>query len=112
MVLWRAAEGPLFEYACHEGNQSMALILRGARGSSQPRGRHSKRGRSEIDTIGLNLLLFVVGTCPECAACARLLPKWSDLVLGDVRTLSAVTRQGHVVIDIVRSRAGSLPIES
>ena len=31
MVPWRAAEGPLFECACHEGNYSMPLILRGAR---------------------------------------------------------------------------------
>ncbi len=31
MVPWRAAEGPLFEYACHEGNYSMPLILSGAR---------------------------------------------------------------------------------
>ena len=31
MVLWRATEGPLFEYACHEGNYSMPRILGGAR---------------------------------------------------------------------------------
>ncbi len=31
MVPWRAAEGPLFEYACHEGNYSMPLMLRGVR---------------------------------------------------------------------------------
>ena len=31
MVPWRATEGPLFEYACHEGNYSMPLILSGAR---------------------------------------------------------------------------------
>ena len=31
MVPWRTAEGPLFEYACHEGNYSMPLMLRGAR---------------------------------------------------------------------------------
>ena len=31
MVPWRAAQGPLFEYACHERNYSMSLMLRGAR---------------------------------------------------------------------------------
>ena len=31
MVPWRAVRGPLFEYACHEGNYSVPLILRGAR---------------------------------------------------------------------------------
>ena len=31
MVPWRTTEGPLFEYACHEGNYSMPLMLRGAR---------------------------------------------------------------------------------
>jgi hypothetical protein len=31
MVPWHATEGPLFEYACHEGNYSMPLILSGAR---------------------------------------------------------------------------------
>ena len=31
MVPWHAAEGPIFEYACHEGNYSMPLMLRGAR---------------------------------------------------------------------------------
>ena len=31
LVPWRAAEGPIFEYACHEGNYSMPLMLRGAR---------------------------------------------------------------------------------
>jgi hypothetical protein len=38
MVPWRAAAGPLFEYACHEGNYSMALILRGARALEQAQG--------------------------------------------------------------------------
>jgi hypothetical protein len=31
LVPWRAAAGPIFEYACHEGNYSMPLMLRGAR---------------------------------------------------------------------------------
>ena len=31
MVPWRTAEGPLFEFACHEGNYSVRLMLRGAR---------------------------------------------------------------------------------
>ncbi len=31
MVPWRAAEGPLFEYACHEGNYSMKNILSSSR---------------------------------------------------------------------------------
>ena len=31
MVPWRMATGPIFEYACHEGNYSMPLMLRGAR---------------------------------------------------------------------------------
>ena len=30
-VPWRAAEGPLFEYACHEGNYSMTNLLKGSR---------------------------------------------------------------------------------
>ena len=31
MVPWRAAEGPLFEYACHEGNYSMTNLLAASR---------------------------------------------------------------------------------
>lgn len=31
MVPWRAAEGPLFEYACHEGNYSMTNLLNSSR---------------------------------------------------------------------------------
>ena len=31
MVPWRAAEGPLFEYACHEGNYSMTNLLSASR---------------------------------------------------------------------------------
>jgi hypothetical protein len=31
MVPWRAAKGPLFEYACHEGNHSMTNILSSSR---------------------------------------------------------------------------------
>jgi hypothetical protein len=31
MVPWRAAEGPLFEYACHEGNYGMMNILSSSR---------------------------------------------------------------------------------
>ncbi len=31
LVPWRAADGPIFEYACHEGNYSMPLMLKGAR---------------------------------------------------------------------------------
>ena len=27
----RASEGPIFEYACHEGNYAMPGILKGAR---------------------------------------------------------------------------------
>ena len=34
-VPWRATDGRLHEYACHEGNYSMALILRGARADEQ-----------------------------------------------------------------------------
>jgi hypothetical protein len=30
-VLWSKSEGPMFEYACHEGNYGMANILSGAR---------------------------------------------------------------------------------
>ena len=41
MVPWRAAERPIFEYACHEGNHSMPLMLRGARAPEQAQGtRH------------------------------------------------------------------------
>jgi hypothetical protein len=28
---WRPAKGPIYEYACHEGNYSLANILGGAR---------------------------------------------------------------------------------
>lgn len=28
---WRASDGKVFEYACHEGNYSMGGILKGAR---------------------------------------------------------------------------------
>jgi hypothetical protein len=28
---WRAAKGPIYEYACHEGNRGVALALSGAR---------------------------------------------------------------------------------
>ena len=31
VVPWRAAEGPLFEYACHEGNYSMTNLLKASR---------------------------------------------------------------------------------
>jgi hypothetical protein len=30
-MLMRKMEGPLFEYACHEGNYAMEDILKGAR---------------------------------------------------------------------------------
>lgn len=40
MVPWRAAEGPLFEYACHEGNYSMTNILSSSRAvEGRPRTR-------------------------------------------------------------------------
>jgi hypothetical protein len=28
---WRTAKGPIYEYACHEGNYSLPLALSGAR---------------------------------------------------------------------------------
>jgi hypothetical protein len=34
-VLMKKSEGPLFEYACHEGNYAMFNILRGARAAEQ-----------------------------------------------------------------------------
>ena len=36
MVPWRAASGPLFEYACHEGNYGMVGILTGSRATDVP----------------------------------------------------------------------------
>ena len=48
MVPWRAAEGPLFEYACHEGNYSMTNILffvaRGRRSPQCSGSRQVSRG--------------------------------------------------------------------
>ncbi len=37
-VPFRATEGPIFEYACHEGNYSVPLILRGERAIEQVQG--------------------------------------------------------------------------
>ncbi len=37
MVPWRAAEGPLFEYACHEGNYSMTNLLTASRAVDERR---------------------------------------------------------------------------
>jgi hypothetical protein len=34
-VLWSKSEGPMFEYACHEGNYGMANILSGARAAEK-----------------------------------------------------------------------------
>jgi hypothetical protein len=34
-VLWSKSEGPIFEYACHEGNYGMANILSGARAAEK-----------------------------------------------------------------------------
>ncbi|MBI2149857.1 MAG: hypothetical protein HYU27_04540 [Acidobacteria bacterium] len=34
-VLWAKSEGPLFEYACHEGNYGMYNILSGARAAEK-----------------------------------------------------------------------------
>ena len=31
MVPWRPTEGPLFEYACHEGNYGMTNLLQSSR---------------------------------------------------------------------------------
>jgi hypothetical protein len=41
-VPMRRAPGPIFEYACHEGNYSMAGILRGAR-AEEKSGQHTVR---------------------------------------------------------------------
>ena len=34
----RAAKGPIYEYACHEGNYSLANILAGARAQDRAAG--------------------------------------------------------------------------
>ena len=31
MVPWRKTEGPIYEYACHEGNYGMVNLLAGSR---------------------------------------------------------------------------------
>ena len=42
MVPWSATEGPMFEYACHEGNHGMVGILKGSRAIE--RAAESKKG--------------------------------------------------------------------
>ena len=42
MVPWSATEGPMFEYACHEGNHGMVGILKGSRAIE--RSAESKKG--------------------------------------------------------------------
>ena len=37
MVPWRATEGPIFEYACHEGNYGMVGVLTGSRAADGAR---------------------------------------------------------------------------
>lgn len=36
MVPWRTTEGPIYEYACHEGNHGMVGILTGSRAEDSP----------------------------------------------------------------------------
>jgi hypothetical protein len=43
----RAIEGPIYEYACHEGNYSLPNILAGARAQEKAR-EQEKRGREGL----------------------------------------------------------------
>ena len=42
---WQRDEGPIFEYACHEGNYGMVHLLKGARGSKPKPKSAKKQGR-------------------------------------------------------------------
>jgi hypothetical protein len=44
-VPWAKSEGPLFEYACHEGNYGMADILSGARAAEKAAAEAAKKGK-------------------------------------------------------------------
>ena len=44
----RRAEGKIYEYACHEGNYSMANILAGAREEEKRREKEEKKRRREV----------------------------------------------------------------
>ena len=48
-------DGPIFEYACHEGNYGMGGILRGARAEEQAR----RRGRQQEMTVMRRLISIV-----------------------------------------------------
>ena len=50
----KASEGPIFEYACHEGNYSMFNVLTGARAVDRRRAR--------------SLLLWIVACVPSVLA--------------------------------------------
>lgn len=43
-ILMRSIEGPILEYACHEGNQAMTLILSGARADERAAAEAAKNG--------------------------------------------------------------------
>ena len=38
MVPWRRTAGPIFEYACHEGNHGMVGVLTGSRATEAAAG--------------------------------------------------------------------------
>ena len=38
-VAWTKAKGPVYEWACHEGNTMIATILRGARVEEEKKGK-------------------------------------------------------------------------
>jgi len=44
MVPWRQTDGPLFEYACHEGNYGMTNLLAGSRAEEERAAEATKRG--------------------------------------------------------------------
>ncbi|MBS0333903.1 MAG: hypothetical protein JSS35_14135, partial [Proteobacteria bacterium] len=43
---WRAAKGPIYEYACHEGNYSLPNILAGARAEEKAKAAEAAAPRS------------------------------------------------------------------
>ena len=51
----RAAKGPIYEYACHEGNYSLPNILAGARAEGPPRRPDRRRAAASSSPLGLRL---------------------------------------------------------
>ena len=49
MVPWRQTEGPIYEYACHEGNHGMVGILTGSRAIDRSAKTDTASGAHEKD---------------------------------------------------------------